>query len=211
MASYTIAQLKQLGLLNVGRTNRYVFDDEFSLVTTLAGKRTTLKIRMQKHEFVIALMSRPLGTGLVWYFSDPSSGRLVKTVYFSVKDGLIFGRKAAGGLYASQFQSKSYRQLLRMDRLICAIDGDRRDRVGPARGESRLEKLQKLSRIFSDVRAADREREAVLTKFPQLYYTICAANTLLKRELGKSHKGWVPSKRAKPRGHYSTNGLYVIP
>jgi hypothetical protein len=208
--SYTITQLKEWGLLRIGQTNRHDFDDEHSLVTTLAGKRTALKIRWQKGELVLALVSRPLGKGLVWYFQDPVSRRLVKSVYFS-EEGFKYGRQAAGGLYASQFQSKCQRQLLRMDQLIRDLDGDRNDRIGPARGESKLKKLEDLSRIFSEVRAADREREVVLAKIPQLYFTVCAANLLLKRELGKSHKSWVPSRQAKPPGHYSTNGLYLIP
>jgi hypothetical protein len=210
MPSYTITQLKQWGLLQIGQSNCHAFDDEYSLVTTLASKRNTLRVRMQKREFVITLVSRPLGKGLVWYFRDPSSGRLVKAVYLS-KKGFIYGRKAAGGLYASQFQSKTYRQLLRMDQLILDIDGDRNGRIGPARGASKLKKLQDLNRIFSDTRATDREREKVLAKFPQLYFTICSANILLKRELGKSHKSWVPTQKVNVRGHYSTNSLDVIP
>ena len=98
-----------------------------------------------------------------------------------------------------------------MDQLILDIDGDRDRRIGPARGQSKLKKLQNLSRIFSEVRTADRQRHAVLAKFPQLYYTICSANILLERELGKSHKSWVPSRQVEARGHYSTNGLYLIP
>jgi hypothetical protein len=210
MPSYTITQLRQWGLLQIGQANCHAFDEEYSLVTTLASKRTTLRVRIQKREFVITLVSRPLGKGLVWYFRDPLSSRLVKSVYLS-KEGFIIGRKAAGGLYASQFQSKSYRELLRMDQLILDIDGDRNGRIGPARGASKLKKLQDLSRIFSNVRAADREREKVLAKFPQLYKTIGAANILLKRELGKSHKSWVPAQKVNVPGHYSTNGLDVIP
>jgi hypothetical protein len=110
--SYRITQLKELGLLRIGLTNRHDFDNEYSLVTTLADKRTVLKIRWQKVELVLALVSRPLGKGLVWYFQDPVSRRLVKSVYYS-KEGFKYGRQAAGGLYASQFQSKCHRQLLR--------------------------------------------------------------------------------------------------
>jgi hypothetical protein len=98
-----------------------------------------------------------------------------------------------------------------MDQLVLDIDGDRNGRIGPARGASKLKKLQDLSRIFSEVRAADRERDKVLAKFPQLLLTIGSANTLLKRELGKSHKSWLPPQKANVRGHYSTNGLDVIP
>lgn len=94
---------------------------------------------------------------------------------------------------------------------ILAIDGDRSGRVGPARGSSKVKKLEDLSRIFSDVRAADRERQKVLFKFPQLYFTIHAANTLLKREVGTKHVSWVPPRETVPRGHYSTNGLDIIP
>jgi hypothetical protein len=210
MPQFTIAQLKQWGLLRVGQTNRHAYSDEISLVTTLAGRRTALKIRGQKLEFVIALVSRPLGKGLVWYFCDPVSGRLVKSLYYS-KEGWLYGQKAAGALYASQFQSKCYRQLLRMDKLILAIDGGRNGRVGPARGASRLRKLQDLCRIFSEVRAADREREAALGKFPQLYYTIRSANLILKRERGKLHKSWMPSRQVKASWHSSTSGLDLIP
>jgi hypothetical protein len=210
MASYTIAQLKQLGLLDIGQTNRHVFPDGLTLVTTLAGKRNALKIRLYKHESIITLVSRPLGKGLVWYFQDPVSRRLVTAVYYN-QNGIQYGRKSAGGLYASQFQSKCHRQLLRMDRLILKIDGDPNGGIGPARGGSKLKKLQDLSQIFSEVRAADRQRHAVLAKFPQLYYTICSANILLERELGQSHKSWVPSRQVKAPGHYSTTGLYIIP
>jgi hypothetical protein len=209
--SYTITQLKEWGLLYIGQTNRHDFDDEHSLVTTLADKRTVLKIRWKKVELVLALVSRPLGKGLVWYFQDPVSRRLFKSVHYS-KEGFKYGAKAAGLLYASQFQSKCHRQLLRMDQLIRDIDGDWNDRIGPARGESKLRKLRDLSRIFSEVRAANHQIEVVLAKIPQLYMTICAANLLLKRELGKSHKSWVPpAQQPKRRGHYSMSGLYVIP
>ena len=213
MPQFTIAQLKQWGLLRVGQTNRHDYSDELWLVTRLIGKRGPFKVQSKTgklQKFFIALDSRPLGKGLNWYFCDPVSGRLVKSVYYS-KDGFMCGRKVAGGLYASQFQSKCYRQLLRMDQLILDIDGDPKRRIGPARGGSKLKKLHDLSRIFSEVRAADRKREVVLGKFPQLYHTICSANSLLKRELGKSHKGWVPSQRVKAHGHHSANGLDVIP
>ena len=208
MISVSITQLRDWGLLRIGETNRHV--DECSYVTTLASRHPTLRVQDRDAFVVIPLVSRPLGKGLVWYFQDPSSRRLVKSVYFA-KEGLRYGQKAAGGLYASQFQSKTYRQILRMDQLVLDIDGDRNDRVGPARGASKLKKLRDLSRIFSEVRAADREREKVLAKFSQLYFTICSANTLLKRELGKSHKSWLPPQKANVRGHYSTNGLDVIP
>jgi hypothetical protein len=88
-----------------------------------------------------------------------------------------------------------------MDQLIVDIDGDRNGGIGPARGGSKLKKLQDLSRSFWEVRAADRERDTVLAKFAQLYYTICAANLHLKRVLGKSHKSWVPpAQQPKRRG-----------
>jgi hypothetical protein len=211
MSRFTIAQLKEWGLLEIGETNRHVIGDEFSLSTTLAGKHTAFKVRLQKRQLVIAMESRRLGKGLVWYFRDPDSGRLVKSVYLT-KEDLLYGRKAAGGLYASQFQSKCHRQLLRMDQLIRRIDGDWADRRGPARGESRLKKFRDLSRIFSEVRAAGRERELLLDKIPQLYLTINAANLLLKREFGKLHKSWVPPEQLpKRRGNYTMNGLYVLP
>jgi hypothetical protein len=86
-------------------------------------------------------------------------------------------------------------------------------RLGPARGASRLKKVHDLTRIFSDVRAADRERNTVLARFPQLYSTICAANVLFQRELGKSHKSWVPTQEiyVHKGGNYSANGLDIIP
>jgi hypothetical protein len=46
--------------------------------------------------------------------------------------------------------------------------------------------------LFLEVRSADRATEAILAKLPQLYLTAGATNSLLKRELGKSHKSWVP-------------------
>ena len=55
------------------------------------------------------------------------------------------------------------------------------------------------------------EREKVLAKFPQLYYTTGAANMLLKRELRESHKSWKPKQKVIVHGHYLTNGLDVIP
>jgi len=212
MSHVTIAQLKRWGLLRIGQTNWYDYSDEICLVTRLIGKRGVFKLRAKadKREISIALESRSLGKGLVWYFRDKASRRLFKAVYHS-DAGLVCGRNAAGGLYASQFQSKCHRQLLRMDRLILKIDGDPNGGIGPARGGSKLKKLQDLSQIFSEVRAADRQRHAVLAKFPQLYYTICSANILLERELGKSHKSWVPSRQVKAHGHYSTTGLYIIP
>jgi hypothetical protein len=210
MPGYSISDLKEWGLLQVGQTNRKDFDSGLSVTTTLAGKRHTLKIQIAKAVLIVPMESRPLKKGLVWYFRLPSTGQLVKSVYFS-GGGVLSGRKASGGLYASQFQSKTHRQLLRMDKLILAIDGDRSGRVGPARGASKMKKLEHLSRIFSAVRAADREREKVLSKFPQLHFTICAANTLLKREVGDKHRSWVPSRKVVRRGHYSTNGLDIIP
>jgi hypothetical protein len=135
---------------------------------------------------------------------------LVKSIYLSEKAG--GGREDVNALYASQFQSKTYRQILRMDKLIRAIDGDQSEGVGPGRGERRRKSLENLKRIFSDVRAANRERERIILRFPQLFFTIRAANVLLKRELGDAHRVWVPPPRETvPQGHYSTSGLYLIP
>jgi hypothetical protein len=205
----SITQLRSLGLLRIGETNRAVVG-ECSYVTTLARRHPTLRVQSGQSFIVIRLVSRPLGKGLVWYFQDPSSRRLVTSVYFA-NEGLRYGQKAAGALYASQFQSKTFRQLLRIDQLVLDIDGDRSRRIGPARGASKLKKLQDLSRIFSEIRAADRERDRVLAKFPRLLRTLGSANTLLKRELGKSHKSWVPKQKAKVRAHHSTDWLDVIP
>src|SRR5437773_512723 len=80
MPRYSISDLKEWGLLRVGQTNRMDFDAEYSLTTTLAGKRPSLKIRMRQHAVVVTLVSRPLKSGLVWYFRVPSSGKLVKSV-----------------------------------------------------------------------------------------------------------------------------------
>jgi len=209
MPRWSISNLKEWGLLRVGQTNRMDFDAEYSMTTTLASKRTLLKVRAQKTVLTVSLVSRPLKTGLVWYFRVPSSGKLVKSIYLSGRG--ICSRETLRGLYASQFQSKAHRQILRMDKLILAIDGDRNG-IGPARGASKMKKLEDLSRIFSDVRGADRERDKIVSKFPQLNFTIRAANTLLKREFRDAHRSWVPQPlKAVPRGHYSTNGLDIIP
>jgi hypothetical protein len=198
--SVSITQLRSWGLLRIGETNHRDFGEQ-SYVTTLARRHPTLRVRVQDTTVaVLQLVSRPLRNGLVWYFQDPLSRRLVTSVYFT-NEGLRYGQKAAGALYASQFQSKTHRQVVRMDQLISDINGDPDTRVGRARGASKLKKLQHLSRIFSDVRAADRETGKVLAKLPMLYFTILAANNILKRELGKSHKSWVP-----PQKYYSKRG-----
>ena len=154
-------------------------------------------------------MSELFRTGLSLFrceqFADPSPSR----IYFA--ENGICSRESLGALYASQFQSKTHRQLLRMDKLVRQIDGDRGVGIGPARGTSKIKKLADLNRILSEVRAADREREKVLSKFSQLRLTISAANTLLKRELGNAHESWVAPRNAVERHSRSNSGLYTIP
>jgi hypothetical protein len=188
LRGFSIEDLYYMNMLHVGCNTRTVVQEGVSLTTTLASEHPKFKIRMRKQVFIYDLVSRPFGKRLAWFFRDPATGRLVKSIY--IFEGKVGSRAALDGLYASQFQSKTYRQLMRMDKLILAIEGNKVSHVGPARGKSRLRKLAHLRRLFAEVRSADRQREKVLAKFPQFERTISVAKALLKREIPKLPKGW---------------------
>ena len=185
---FTIAQLHYWKMMRVGDTTRWEPYGNYSIRTKLFGERPRFEIRQGKTLVAYDLVSKPFGTGLSWFFRDPVTGGLVKSIYVTPEG--LGGRYAVGALYASQFQDKVFRKLLRMDKLRLSIEGASLQGFGRARGKSRLRKLADLRRLLKEVKSADQQREKVLAEFPQFIRTISFSKSLLRRELPKLPKGW---------------------
>ena len=185
---FTIAQLHHWQMLKVGGTARWVPYGNCLIRTKLFGEQPRFEIRLENTRLAYDLVSRPFGTGLSWFFRDLVTGGLVKSIYVTPEG--MGCRYIVGGLYASQFQDKVFRKLLRMDKLRLSIEGASLQGFGRARGKSRLRKLADLRRLLKEVQFADQQREKVLAEFPQFTRTISLSKLLLKRELPKLPKGW---------------------
>jgi hypothetical protein len=184
----SIKMLKEWDLLHVGCNNQKKFDNGTVIATTLSGQRQTRRIGQGKKVLILRLESRPLGRGLVWYFSDPVSGALCTKLFLA--DGLIAGRKTVGALYRSQFQDKMYRKLLRMGKLIGAIKGDPDSNLGPGRGSRKLKNVERLRQKVSEMVANQELLEKPLDKYPELGNIPRTAMAILRREFPKLPREW---------------------
>ena len=181
---FSIAALKEWGLL-AGRGAKRE-SPEFFVTTKIAAGRGKCTVRLRKNVHVIKLESKPSVCGPNWYFIDVDSGKRVKSL-------LLFGSQAIsretwGAVYASQYQSKAYRTILKLEKLTLAIEGS--EAKGPSRGRSRLKKLALLRHFYSSLRADPKGRQKAIDTFPQFKKIVRGAGGLLRREIPKLPKGW---------------------
>src|SRR4051812_48790623 len=83
LSNVSIPQLKEFELLKMGSNGRYEQGDGVIISTRLAGKKKFCRVQYKKGWIDIKLVSRPLGTGLVWYFRDEVCGALCTKFYFA--------------------------------------------------------------------------------------------------------------------------------
>jgi hypothetical protein len=199
----SIKMLKEWGLLQVGCNNRISFDNGTVIAANLAGKRTTCRIGQGKNTLILRLDSRPLGSGLVWYFRDPASGALCTKLFFT--ESFIGSRKTVGALYWTQFQDKTYRKLLRMGKLIGAINGDPDGNIGPGRGSRKLKNIERLRQKVSEIVSNQEQLEKTLDNYPELGKIPQTAIAILRRELPKLPREWEKFDRLQKM---TTRSLY---
>jgi hypothetical protein len=185
LSGYTISNLRRLHMLNPGQNTRFETGEGSSITTRCKCKYPKFEIRQGRLMIWFYLISKPFGNGLSWFFLDPNTGRPVKSIFMT--EHTMGGRKEVRAVYASQYQGKIYRKLIRMEKLLHAIQGRYR---GPARGKSKLRKLVNLRRVIKDVDLADRLRDKVLVEYPQFERTIRVAKEVLKYEVKRLPKGW---------------------
>ena len=185
LPGYSIAGLRRLGLFKPGENTRYHIAEGQTITVKLKGKNPRFEIRSGRRAISFGLICKPFGNRLSWFFVDRLTGRPMKSLFWN--KGKIGSREVVGALYTSQFQSKIYRKLIRMETLIAAINGRYR---GPARGNSKFRKLVALRKVLAEVDLADRQREKVIADFPQFARTIRFAKETLKIEAKKLPKGW---------------------
>jgi hypothetical protein len=185
LSGFSISNLRRCHMLNPGQNTRLEMGEGSSITTRFKCKYPRFEIRKGRRMISFYLVSKPFGNGLSWFFLDRTTGRAVKSIFMT--EHTMGGRKEVGAVYASQYQGKIYRKLIRMEKLLHAIQGRYR---GPARGKSKLRKLVNLRRVIKDVDLADRQRDKVLVEYPQFERTIRTAREVLKYEVKRLPKGW---------------------
>lgn len=120
-----LSKLKEWGYLNLGQVKSGAITwnqngkqtSSISIqVNTLDKKRPFVELdyqyRDEPRNYRVQLVSTPsnLGNGQIWYFLCPQTGKRCRKLY--AIGGYFLHREAfKGGMYKSQIQSKSYRQL----------------------------------------------------------------------------------------------------
>jgi hypothetical protein len=186
MPQLSIKDLKAKGLLRFGEKSCWKDTDGLSLSTSLTGKRMFCRVARGKNKLDIKMEWTKLSNSVVWYLVDPVTGKRCKTVYFFGK----LNPKENRPVYPSQYQNNTFRRLIRMERLMLAIEGDFIAYEGPARGQSKLRKLYQLRNDHQELLLEEEARQKIVKKHPELEKTAGKARKLLKQRLATMPHGW---------------------
>jgi hypothetical protein len=193
----TIENLHSWGLLTLSLGYTHTLAEGICVATNFSGTRPIFEIRNNNGVFSFGLRSWQVRNRLDWCFESLETGERFKTLYLF--DGSIGSRRDFGATYHTQYQSKIYRKLMRIDRIVLQTEGDQVQHIGPARGKSKFRKLAELRRLLEDVEFSDIEREEVLGQYPQFQRTIKVAKAFLERELPKLPRGWAQMKGVRKK------------
>ena len=184
----SIDEIKGLRLLSPGK-HRYDFKEPpFSVTTVISDEHASVGLHTPWTLTIIELASRPLGSGLTWYFYLRDRKKLCRYLYLDPRTGRYVPREHLGLVYRSQYQSPAQRLLMRLRVLVRAIEGDEGRQIGRARGASRRRKLAELKAAHAWLACNRVHADKIIERFPFFEKLMTIAWSLLDGEKQKARE-----------------------